>query len=321
MTEQQITKGDFTATVMSNKQIKSCFWRLSLQFYHDGARAFGATVPGQFCEIDLSGTALPPAERIPEQFADTIARDIILRRPFSFCDITAKDDKATADILYCAVGPASLRMTTVRPGDKLKVLGPLGRGFTIRPDKKTAILIAGGMGAPPIQHLGKILGLQYPDTHTIVFAGVRTKTELPFEGRIDEISEQLGYQIPVFAKAGVESQIATDDGSLGFHGLVTDCFVKWLQENDKAPVETIIYACGPEPMLAAVAKIANEKGIDCEISMERRMACGIGLCQSCTVECHIEGSQETEYKLCCKDGPVFDAKEVAFDLKKSGYKL
>jgi len=74
----------------------------------------------------------------------------------------------------------------------------------------------------------------------------------------------------------------------------------------------IICACGPEPMLAAVARIAREKNIDCQVSLERRMACGIGLCQSCAVECKSEGSSDTVYKMCCEDGPVFDGKEVVF---------
>jgi len=323
MTEQteKVAKGDFTAVVYANKQIRSCFWRLSLHFSHEGAKTFSAAKPGQFCEIDLSGTALPPADRIPEQLLDATARDIILRRPFSFCDVISKDDKATVDIIYCVVGPASIRMTTIKPEEKIRILGPLGNGFSIRTEKKHAVLIAGGMGAPPIQHLGKVLGLQYPDIHTMTFAGARTRSELPFEGRIDEISEHLGYQIPAFAKVGVESQIATDDGSLGYSGLVTNCFVKWMEENNIAPEETAIYSCGPEQMLAAVAKIANEKNIECQISMERRMACGIGLCQGCTVECKSEGAYETDYKLCCKDGPVFDAKEVVFEFEQGGHKL
>jgi dihydroorotate dehydrogenase electron transfer subunit len=129
---------------------------------------------------------------------------------------------------------------------------------------------------------------------------------------MDEISEQLGFAIREFARYGIESIIATDDGSAGFHGLVTDCFLLWLKENRVEAKNAIIYSCGPEPMLAKVARIARERGIDCQVSMERRMACGIGVCQSCAVECRFEGSNETVYKMCCEDGPVFDAKQVVF---------
>ena len=81
---------------------------------------------------------------------------------------------------------------------------------------------------------------------------------------------------------------------------------------DRDRESLIVYACGPERMLEAVAQIAAERDIDCQVSMERRMACGIGLCQSCAIECRVEDSTETVYKLCCQDGPVFDAREVVF---------
>jgi dihydroorotate dehydrogenase electron transfer subunit len=150
------------------------------------------------------------------------------------------------------------------------------------------------------------------DIEVVAFAGAKSVHALPFEGRMDEISQQLGFSIREFAKYTIESMVATDDGSSGFHGLVTDCFLEWLKENKPSAEETIIYSCGPEAMLKKVAEIAKERNIDCQVSMERRMACGIGVCQSCAVECRVEGSNETIYKLCCEDGPVFDAQEVVF---------
>ena len=112
----------------------------------------------------------------------------------------------------------------------------------------------------------------------------------------------------------VESHIATDDGSAGFHGYVTDCVEKWIKQHKPDPSDVMIYSCGPEPMLAKISQIAHKHKIDCQLSMERRMACGIGLCQSCAVECKLADSNETVYKMCCKDGPVFDGKEVVFNL-------
>jgi dihydroorotate dehydrogenase electron transfer subunit len=87
---------------------------------------------------------------------------------------------------------------------------------------------------------------------------------------------------------------------------------RWIEKSGQKESEMIIYACGPEAMLVRVAEIANSSNIECQISMERRMACGIGVCQGCAVECRLEGSSETVYKMCCTDGPVFDAKEVVF---------
>jgi len=110
----------------------------------------------------------------------------------------------------------------------------------------------------------------------------------------------------------VRSQVATDDGSAGFEGMVTECFARWFDKANPARDSTIICVCGPEPMLAKVAEIAKEKQIDCQISMERRMACGIGVCQSCVIQCRVSDSNDTIYKLCCEDGPVFDSKEVVF---------
>ena len=93
--------------------------------------------------------------------------------------------------------------------------------------------------------------------------------------------------MPEFAQYGIESIIATDDGSAGYKGFITDCFAEWLKQADVAGDDMVIYSCGPEVMLARVAEIAKEKNIDCQISMERRMACGIGLCQGCAVECKV----------------------------------
>ena len=322
MTENKAAvKGDFTAVVTANRHIGSCFYRLSLQFFHQGAQAFAQTVPGQFAQLDLSGTALAAAEKLEGRQADAVGRGIILRRPYSFYEVSSKDDKTTVEILYCTVGPASLRMTTLKPADKINVIGPLGNGFSIPEGKTTAILVIGGMGVPPIQHLAAVLSQKHSDVYPLVFVGAKTKTELPFDGRVDEVSKEIGFPIPAFAKFGVESQIATDDGSTGFAGPVTQCLGQWLNSNDVSAEKTIIYACGPEAMLAEVARMAEAKKIDCQVSMERRMACGIGICQSCAVECKVPGSSETMYKLCCKDGPVFDAKEVVFHIEKDGHRL
>ncbi|MGD9109518.1 MAG: dihydroorotate dehydrogenase electron transfer subunit, partial [Phycisphaerales bacterium] len=293
MTESNTSKGSFKATVMSNRQIRTRFYKLNLQFEGPGAKAFDKARPGQFAQIDLSHTAIPEPQKIPEQLSDSVQREIILRRPYSFCDITSKEGKTAVEVLYCVVGPASVRMTTLKEGDSVGVIGPLGNGFSIPEGKKTALLVVGGMGAPPIQHLSKMLGLEFADIQTIAFAGAKTKNELPFEGRIDDVSKEIGFPIHAFARFGIESQIATDDGSLGFKGPVTTCLSDWLDKNHREPQETIIYACGPEAMLAEVARIAGEKNIDCQISMERRMACGIGVCQSCTVESKSVGSNET----------------------------
>ena len=304
-------RGVFSGVVRFNKQIGRRFYRLGLAFSGAGGEAFGNAVPGQFVQLDVAGTALPPAEEIPQQLRDVADRKILLRRPFSFADVSVEDDTTLVDILYCTVGPASLRMTTLSAGDSISVIGPLGNGFRVPGGKKTALLVVGGMGAGPLLHLAKVLTTDYPDIEVIAFAGAKTVKELPFEkAPLDEISQQLGFSLAEFAKYGVKSLVATDDGSAGYKGSITDCFSHWLDGYKAAVRDIVIYSCGPEAMLGRMTEIAKEKNVDCQISMERRMACGIGVCQSCVVECQVNGSSETVYKLCCEDGPVFDSREV-----------
>jgi len=305
-------RGVFKVVVSSNKQIGPRFHKLNLVFSGDGAKEFSDFKPGQFAEFDISGVALPAQEKIPPDLYDVSGRNVLLRRPFSFTDVTIQGNKTIADLLYCVVGPASLRMTTLSPGDSLSVIGPLGNGFRVPNGKKNALLVAGGMGTPPLQHLAKVLTSNHADIEVTAFAGAKTVKALPFEGRLDEISQQLGFSLPEFAKYGIESIIATDDGSAGYKGFITDCFTEWLEKSDMACEDMIIYSCGPEVMLARVSEIARDWKIDCQVSMERRMACGIGLCQSCAIECRVNGSSGTVYKMCCEDGPVFNSREVVF---------
>lgn len=305
-------KGEFTAVVVSNKRIGEPFYRLKLKFTQAGAGAFADLEPGQFVQLDLSNVALPAPEDIPPNLRDAAERKILLRRPFSFAEIIAKKDRTYAELLYCVIGPATLRMTTLCPRDPISVIGPLGNGYHVPEDKKKVLLVGGGMGTAPLQHLAQVLTAEHGEVGVLAFAGAKTTDALPFKRKLDQISQQLGFVLPEFAQYGIESRIATDDGSAGYHGLVTDCLLQWIKQDQSPPDDLLICACGPEPMLAAVARLAGEKNIDCQVSLERRMACGIGLCQSCAVECKVDGSSETVYKTCCEQGPVFDAREVVF---------
>jgi len=273
---------------------------------------FAAARPGQFAQLDVSSAALPAAASIAKEQADVAGRGILLRRPFSFAEVQRQGDAAMVEILYCTVGPASLRMTTLSAGDSISVLGPLGRGFWIPPGKKTAVLVSGGMGAGPLLHMAEVLTAEHPHMEVAAFAGARTAEALPFEARLDKVSQELGYWLAEYAGYGIRSVVATDDGSVGYCGLVTDALRKWLDGYTGSGSELVIFGCGPEAMLAAMAAIAEAGGIDCQVSMERMMACGIGLCQSCVVQCRTGDDGETVNKLCCRDGPVFDSREVVF---------
>ena len=305
-------RGQYSAVVCANKRIGERFYRLGLAFSGAGKEAFSKAQAGQFVQLDLSDAALPELKDIPEDLRDTAERKVLLRRPFSFAGVTTTEDKTSAEILYCVVGPATLRMTTLSAGDSVSVIGPLGNGFWVPDGKKTALLVSGGMGAGPLQHMAKILTADFPDIDVTAFAGAKTVKGLPFEGRLDKIAQQLEFSLPEFARHGVRSLVATDDGSAGFAGPVTDCLLEWLGKSDSASESTVIYSCGPEAMLARMAEIAQENNIDCQVSMERRMACGIGICQSCAIECKTDIESESVYKMCCMDGPVFKSSEVVW---------
>ncbi|MBW8015631.1 MAG: dihydroorotate dehydrogenase electron transfer subunit [Planctomycetes bacterium] len=297
-----------TAKVRSNLPLGPCFYRLSLDLDEVGCRAFSGINPGRFVELRLSELAIPHSESIPDELADAAQRKIILSRPFSLCDVKETDGKVSIDILFKVLGAATVRMTTLKPGDELTIIGPLGNGFKIDETKTNALLVAGGLGAPPLQHLADHIKVNYPHMRVVAFAGAQTYDQLPFTVLIDN---EEGLFLEEFSRMRVESHIATDDGSAGLKGFVTQRLAQWIEEHQPDTSDSIIYSCGPEPMLASVAKLAGEHDIDCQVSMESMMACGIGLCQSCVVKANT-GSDETSYKLCCLDGPVFDSKDIDF---------
>jgi len=326
---QTTQKGPFEAKVSFNKKIGRKFYRLGLQFDGAAAEAFGKTRPGQFAQFDVSTIALPAPEAIPEELKDASARQILLRRPFSFARVLKEAGTTAVEVVYCVLGPATLRMMTLAKGSSISVIGPLGNGFSIphplgdglRQGGKRALLVAGGMGSPPLEHLAQVLTAESPAIDAIAFAGAKAADEMPFEKPLDKISRELGFWLGEFARYSVSSLVSTDDGSVGFKGTVADCLSDWLSQNNANPAETIIYACGPRAMLAKIASIARDKKIDCQVSMEEMMACGIGVCQSCAVKCVAptgggvpagDKAGGVTYKLCCKDGPVFDAREVIF---------
>ena len=294
-------KGPFEAVVISNERTGGRFYRLNLQFDGPAAKAFANATPGQFAQLDLASLPVPQPESIPDNLRNSSKRAILLRRPFSFSSIITEGDKTIVTMLYCVLGPATLRMSTLTPGQSVNIIGPLGNGFNISSDKKEAVLTAGGMGVTPIRHLAEYLDKNFPNIKLTILVGAKNKEELCF----DKDS---------FADCRAETIIATDDGSVGLKGLVTAHLERRLDKTKTPAEKIIIYTCGPEQMLAAVANIARQRNLDCQVSMERVMACGINLCQSCAIECKKDNSNETFYKMCCKEGPVFDSKEVVFKI-------
>ncbi len=296
---------DVVVKVLRNTQTFGRHWILSVQVPPRSSRPFSRFQPGQFVMLDLSHTAMPDYKH--DLLDPNCPKDkhIILRRPFSPMDVRMDHGSIHMDLLYRVVGPATARMTTLRPDDGLRLLGPLGNGFRITNSKPVHLLVSGGTGLPPILHLATHISRLDGSKQIQLLLGVRTKAELPFAP--DECN-----RIPHLEALGVPLWLTSDDGTIGQRGLITDVLERWLAEHkDLTSKQIALYACGPEPMLSLVAKIANQLGIDCQVSMEAYMACGIGVCQGCAIRVR-STDQGQAYQLCCRDGPVFDTRQLIF---------
>ena len=206
----------------------------------------------------------------------------LLPRPISICEVNK--DEGTLRIVYRVVGGGTEEFSTYTPGEKVDIIGPLGNGFIKRENKK-AILIGGGIGIPPMVQLAKELK------------------------SIADVQVVAGYRNELFLTEELENNgslyIATEDGSTGTKGTVIDAIKEQNVEGD------VIYACGPTPMLKAIKEYAMEKGIECQLSLEERMACGIGACLACVCNStEKDHHSNVNNKRICKDGPVFLAEEV-----------
>jgi len=224
----------------------------------------------------------------PGQFVElkTEADVPLLRRPLGV-HRTAGD---TFEVLCEIVGKGTELLSKKEPGDFLDVIGPLGSGFDYRSQGRQVtgspvqILVAGGMGVAPLFFLAEKLS----GHKVIVLIGARTKSRILCEGD--------------FKKLGLKVKVATDDGSKGFKGKVTELLSREIAIR-KLPAARI-YACGPEPMLRAVAKLSKAHGIPAQVSLEAHMSCGFGACLGCAV------NTKDGYKRVCQEGPVFRAEEI-----------
>lgn len=207
-------------------------------------------------------------------------------RPFSIAGV----EKDTIRILYKVVGSQTAKMARWKSRTEVPVLGPLGNCFPAPDSVHTHLLIAGGVGAAPLMFLRDSLAADNEKVH--FFLGAKNRSELPFKS--DPKSALL---------------LSTDDGSLGFAGNVVEHLVREL-EACKPPV--CLYACGPDQMLRSVQRLALERDLKAYLSLEKVMACGLGLCQGCAVKIRSNGA-DPQFALVCKDGPVFEAREVILD--------
>jgi dihydroorotate dehydrogenase electron transfer subunit len=204
------------------------------------------------------------------------------------------------DLVYLVVCKMTGLLTAVERGEKLEVWGPLGNGFPPSPTEHL-LMVAGGIGQTPFLTLAQeYLGLRaFGDPARQVSPA--QKVTLCYGARSEEY---LAGQDD-FRRLGVDLRVATDDGSAGHHGLVTELIGPAVEQSGRCR----IVCCGPEPMLKATAAIANRLGLPCQVSLETSMACGMGICFSCVVKVR-DASGNWDYRRTCVDGPVFNAEEV-----------
>jgi dihydroorotate dehydrogenase electron transfer subunit len=312
-------RGTFLAEVLANERICDEHYRLILD-----VQGFPPTRPGQFVQLlcrpprAVEGP-LPidwPEGTWPELRGPELAdRETMLRRPFSIAARREHGLRVELDIIYRRVGTGTRWLAEqARPGDRLSLLGPLGNTFAIRPDVPSAALVGGGVGIPPMLYLAE--SLASAGKRTAAFNGARSASLLPLrllptgQVRPDGLPSRC---VAEFAAFDVEAGIATDDGSLGYGGFVSEPLTGWLDESAAGAGDVVVYACGPEAMMRAVAELCLPRGIECQLSLERHMACGMGTCQSCVCKVRDERPEGWRFALCCTDGPVFDARDVFID--------
>jgi dihydroorotate dehydrogenase electron transfer subunit len=235
------------------------------------------TDPGQFFMIGMN------------------ASEILLRRPFSVCGLPGTFEDGTSgalQILYRVFGRGTALLASLKPGALISVLGPLGKGFAVPPiPDARPVFVAGGIGVAPFPALTKMVAPSNP--RPLLLYGARSASDLPLLHWFRDHAEVV---------------VTTDDGSLGRKALVTAPLEELLAKED--PKTLHLYACGPSPMLHAVARIATRAGVTCDLSMEAPMACGFGVCLGCVVPCHAPDGG-VRYERVCVEGPVMDARRLA----------
>ncbi|MBI5779170.1 MAG: dihydroorotate dehydrogenase electron transfer subunit [Planctomycetes bacterium] len=265
-------KSTIDARVISNKPLqkgRACkYFRMALALN----KPVKKVIPGQFVHIRLE------------------SKEHVLPRPFTIFDV--KDKGRVIEVVYQVVGKGTELMSYLRPGHKVWVLCPLGNGFKI--DKKIGmhVLVGGGIGAAGLYLLLKEMTVQRIK-NIYVFIGARSKDDLCL--------------LPDFKKLSKDIVVATEDGSLGTKGLITSSLENFLNKFVIRPssLGISLYACGPRGMSEAVRKLAIARNIPAQLSLEARMACGVGLCRVCVCR------TTKGYATVCEDGPVFDAQDLA----------
>jgi dihydroorotate dehydrogenase electron transfer subunit len=269
---------------------------------------FPPGAPGQFVTI-------APAKREESTAVSRTGRPFYLRRAMSIAGLRRTPRQVEIDLIYRVIGAATRWMQTLRTGDDVSLIGPLGSRFPVSATKPRAWLVAGGVGVPPLLWMAQTLAAK--GKSAVAFLGAREQRLLPVTvvrpPRRPARAVDASLGVAEFAAHGLPSVLATDDGSAGFAGSVVEAVRAHDAAHPSDPAELVIYACGPDAMLASLAGWCAARGIECHVCLERAMACGLGTCQSCVVPVVCDADPDGwTYELCCTEGPVFDGSRVAW---------
>lgn len=248
---------DETVTILDNKKVNGKYFKLTFR----SPKLSAGVRPGQFLQVRVAD-----------------GQDPFLRRPFSYFRAQA----GRIEVLYEVLGRGTAILSGKKKGESLKIMGPLGNGFASKVGNKKRVLVAGGVGVPPLVFLAE----KYPVKYLLI--GTRSKAEVLPKAELGKVRARILY--------------STEDGSFGTKGLVTGLLEKVIKEED--PTGFFIQTCGPKRMMRAVMAVAAKYGIDGEASWDEAMACGVGACLGCMVE------TKGGLKRACADGPVFSFKEL-----------
>lgn len=257
------------AIILWNKNIGSSYFKIGL----DCPDCYEDAKPGQFIMM-----------RIGRQF------DPLLGRPFSIHRKLYDDGKVKGiEVLYKIAGKGTSMLANLKKNEIVGILGPLGNGFKAPEFAETVFIVSGGVGIAPLFFLILYLEkLNFDMSKFIFFSGAKSKEDLLC---MEDLSQK-----------GLKVNIATDDGTCGEKGMVTEILEKSLKTNQPG----IVYACGPLPMLKTISLLSEKYGFKAQVSLETNMACGIGACLGCAVET----GDKDKYAHVCKDGPVFDLNDI-----------
>jgi dihydroorotate dehydrogenase electron transfer subunit len=239
-------------------------------------------------------------------------REAFLRRPFSLAGRRDVEGAAELSIIHRIVGVGTGWMSRLRAGQNLSLLGPLGNGFTPPAKDQIAVLVGGGVGIPPMLYWAE----QLKGRRAVAICGALSRDLVPLRLIAEPTGMVPSMCIGEFADCGIPTAITTDDGTLGARGFVTAALKSYLDSLEIA-ASVVIYTCGPEAMMKAVAEIALARNIECQVAVERAMACGMGTCQSCVIRVKKADAAKPPlagspwcYRLACTDGPIFQAKDL-----------